>query len=115
MGIKNMICRPLPQPWPKIWRLERLVKKLRAERAELHELIAPFVLHGLAQKVFDRKNTRVVISKIGGSSLDAGAFQMLIEFLDPKEWPVIALHTKEPERRRRKRLRQQVLRTKAKA
>lgn len=110
-----MICRPRPDPWAKIARLERLVRRLRAERTELHELIAPFVLHGLAQKVFARKNSRGTISKIGGSYLTVGAFQMLIEFLDPKEWPVITLHTKEHERQRRKHLRAYILRTKGKA
>ena len=99
-----MICRPRPDPWAKIARLERLVKKLRAERTELHELIAPFVLHGLAQKVFARKDAIAAISKIGASALTVGAFQMLIDFLDPKEWPVITRHKAEYVRRHRKPL-----------
>lgn len=90
-----MICRKRPDPWAKITRLERLVKKLRAERAELHELITPFVLHGLAQKVFARRNMLEPISTIGVSALCVGAYQGLIEFLDPKEWPVIGRHKRD--------------------
>lgn len=73
----------------RVRRLEAEIRKSKAYQKDLYEHLWPFVMHGLAQKVFSRKNGLKVISKIGVSSLTATAYQLLITVLDPKDFPIM--------------------------
>lgn len=56
------------------------------ELSELKEVIIPFILHGKAINALKRKDIATVISKKGHSYLCLGAFKMLMETVDPKEF-----------------------------
>jgi hypothetical protein len=56
------------------------------ELSELKEVIAPFILHGKALNALKRKDIAAVISKKGSSYLCLGAFKILMETVDPKEF-----------------------------
>lgn len=73
----------------RVRKLEGTIRKMKAYQKDLYEHLWPFVMHGLAQKVFAQKNSMKVISKIGVSSLTAGAYQLLITVLDPKDFPIM--------------------------
>jgi hypothetical protein len=56
------------------------------ELSELKEVIIPFILHGKALGALKRKDISTTISKKGHSYLCLGAFKMLMETVDPKEF-----------------------------
>lgn len=83
----------------RVRRLEAEIRKMNAYRKDLYEHLWPFVMHGLAQKVFAPKNYRKVISKIGVSFLTGGAYQLLITVLDPKDFPIMNRYLSKPKLR----------------
>lgn len=80
----------------RVRRLEATIRKMKAYQKDLYEHLWPFVMHGLAQKVFQHKNGTKAISKIGVSSLTVNAYQLLITVLDPKDFPIMNRYLSKP-------------------
>lgn len=59
---------------------------LKKQLKELNEVITPFVLHGKALGALKRMDIATTVSQHGSSYLSIGAFQLLLETVDPKEF-----------------------------
>lgn len=62
------------------------VTTLKKKLKELNEVLLPFVLHGKALGVLKRTDIATTVSQQGSSYLTIGAFQLLLETVDPKEF-----------------------------
>lgn len=64
-------------------------RKLKRKMASLNEVLGPFVLHGMALDVAERSDILAPVSKKGVSALCIGAFQSLLEEVDPEYFPMV--------------------------
>jgi hypothetical protein len=73
---------------------DREIKRLQKKASDLNEVLSPFVLHGLALEALTRDDQNSVISKVGASRLVLGAYRMLLESVDKKEFRCLRLAEK---------------------